>query len=511
MPYDFKVGQEYNRREDIHALFGGQQQGGISTPADFPVIFIFTGEAGTEYGYTDGLLDDGTFLYTGEGQIGDMQFIRGNLAVRDHRANNKDLLMFKNLGHGKPYRFLGAFEVDSWTFRRGPDKNNVDRQTIQFRLVPKIPTTTNKLLSSQAFDAAFTSYQELVLQKSGAPFSSFGEGLIGDWENYKSDLRRHALDILSISSWSKTKIGSGEFTRRMIAAIEIDLGPGSLLNNLVYWQGQKGPNSREHSGLINALLDPTKTHTSDSLLFSLFASDEPDQVAFDGLIEIVGAKYATLAYIFFLRNDVRYAPIQTSTMDTAFEQLGIDLKTSQKASWQNYSDYNRALIEIRNALKSTPGLANTSLIDAHTFCWTLVKLPHSPDADPIDINPVEVSIRMMASSVHKTVRRADGRVEVKRLKNKDLHMTPAELETLLLNLLTERNGSCALTGLPFHFPTTAGSNPNFYPSLDRIDSGGHYEEGNLQIVCRFANFWKSSSDDNEFRDLLNLIRSPPTH
>jgi hypothetical protein len=43
-------------------------------------------------------------------------------------------------------------------------------------------------------------------------------------------------------------------------------------------------------------------------------------------------------------------------------------------------------------------------------------------------------------------------------------------------------------------------------SLDRIDSDGHYEEENLQIVCRFINRWKSDSDDAEFRRLVRLLQ-----
>lgn len=39
------------------------------------------------------------------------------------------------------------------------------------------------------------------------------------------------------------------------------------------------------------------------------------------------------------------------------------------------------------------------------------------------------------------------------------------------------------------------------PSVDRIDSDGHYEDGNLQIVSRFINARKSDSDDEEFRRL----------
>ena len=42
-------------------------------------------------------------------------------------------------------------------------------------------------------------------------------------------------------------------------------------------------------------------------------------------------------------------------------------------------------------------------------------------------------------------------------------------------------------------------------SLDRIDSNGHYEIGNMQLVCRFVNYWKSSQDNGRFLELLDLI------
>ena len=62
----FEIGQTYNRRRDIHGRFGGQYQGGISTPSDEPLIFLFAGESGQQYGYRDGWSEDGVFLYTGE-------------------------------------------------------------------------------------------------------------------------------------------------------------------------------------------------------------------------------------------------------------------------------------------------------------------------------------------------------------------------------------------------------------------------------------------------------------
>lgn len=35
---------------------------------------------------------------------------------------------------------------------------------------------------------------------------------------------------------------------------------------------------------------------------------------------------------------------------------------------------------------------------------------------------------------------------------------------------------------------------------------GQIEEGNLQVVCQFINFWKGDVANEEFRRLLNLVR-----
>jgi hypothetical protein len=70
MSWGFEVGRIYNRRNDIHARFGGQQQGGIITPRDHPLVIIITGEEGLQHGYADRLRPDGVFEYFGEGQVG---------------------------------------------------------------------------------------------------------------------------------------------------------------------------------------------------------------------------------------------------------------------------------------------------------------------------------------------------------------------------------------------------------------------------------------------------------
>jgi 5-methylcytosine-specific restriction protein A len=131
----FEVGRVYNRRSEIHEPYGGQRYGGISTPRDRPFILLFTGESGEQYGYEDGWDDNGVFLYTGEGQKGDMEFIGGNRAIRDHALEGKDIYIFQALRRGGDYRYLGRFVCSTWQFRDGVDVNGNRRRVIVFHLI----------------------------------------------------------------------------------------------------------------------------------------------------------------------------------------------------------------------------------------------------------------------------------------------------------------------------------------------------------------------------------------
>jgi 5-methylcytosine-specific restriction enzyme A len=95
----FEEGRIY-RRCELHLHYGGQEQGGISTPAKYPVVFLFTGDSGEPYGYRDHWDDNKVLHYTGEGQVGDMVFVRGNKAVRDRVTNSEELHRFNILGIG---------------------------------------------------------------------------------------------------------------------------------------------------------------------------------------------------------------------------------------------------------------------------------------------------------------------------------------------------------------------------------------------------------------------------
>lgn len=131
----FTPGAVYDRKTEINGPFGGSRQSGISASATHPAIFIFTGASGEQYGYADDW-EDGAYLYTGEGQRGDMTLTRGNRALAEHAENGKAIYLFESLGKGNGNRYKGEFCCADILERIQPDVNGYDRTAFVFRLVP---------------------------------------------------------------------------------------------------------------------------------------------------------------------------------------------------------------------------------------------------------------------------------------------------------------------------------------------------------------------------------------
>jgi 5-methylcytosine-specific restriction protein A len=123
----------YNRR-DIHKLHGGQQQGGISTPSKKKIIMLFSGEQGKRYGYQDHWIEEGVYLFSGEGQYGDMSFVRGNLAVRNHIEDGKDLHLFEYVRTGF-VRYIGQMVFIGYREGKGLDREGALRKVLIFELI----------------------------------------------------------------------------------------------------------------------------------------------------------------------------------------------------------------------------------------------------------------------------------------------------------------------------------------------------------------------------------------
>jgi 5-methylcytosine-specific restriction protein A len=155
--WGFEEGKVYNRRADIHARFGGQQQGGIVTPSGHPLVIIITGEEGIAHGYADRSRDDGVFEYFGEGQVGDMVLQRGNLAIANHSPDGKSLLLFRKARDS--LRFVGEMVCETYHTERATDREGNERSAIVFELRP-LAAIAEKVEESATFGTA-TSFDDL--------------------------------------------------------------------------------------------------------------------------------------------------------------------------------------------------------------------------------------------------------------------------------------------------------------------------------------------------------------
>lgn len=181
----------YNRRSDVHAVYGGNWQGGICPSASFPYIFIFTGKSGKQHGYKDGWDNPNIFTYTGEGQTGDMKFTKGNLALRDHLRNGKRVFLFESERKGY-VKFIGEVEFfDADLFETHDTSGNL-RTGIKFFFKKKgayIPVQPNLMDVLIARDSVINSEVMFpnITERTGLVTSRVGQGayrkrIIHRWE-----------------------------------------------------------------------------------------------------------------------------------------------------------------------------------------------------------------------------------------------------------------------------------------------------------------------------------------
>lgn len=145
--------------------------------------------------------------------------------------------------------------------------------------------------------------------------------------------------------------------------------------------------------------------------------------------------------------------------------------------------------------------------------WVLDVLSSQPSSgaelrQEIAVNPEEISLEHMLTMA-KSACTQSGTLTTSVAKEKVFKFeSDAQFKSYVAELLAKQNKRCAITNLPLLFPGSSGDEDQL-PSLDRINSDGHYEIGNLQIVCRFINRWKSDSDDHNFRRLISMLRQAP--
>jgi len=121
-------------------------------------------------------------------------------------------------------------------------------------------------------------------------------------------------------------------------------------------------------------------------------------------------------------------------------------------------------------------------------------------------NDLQRAAWRMADTAFRTTRQSNGQQIERTVKNKDfLFHDKEELRRYICDLIKAQEYHCALSGLELNLDELSGD-PEMRASLDRIDSDGHYERDNLQVVCRFINRWKGADKNSEFQRLIERLQ-----
>lgn len=215
---------------------------------------------------------------------------------------------------------------------------------------------------------------------------------------------------------------------------------------------------------------------------------------FDTALSMVhGVGAATLSPMLLLAYPDRYG-VWNGTSEPEMRDRGIWPTFPHGSSpGKKYEIINSVLIDLSEKLG-----VDLWTLDA---LWWVSKLERQNNGEIKDAR--FKAVWSMANQAEQTAKQSYGQTVERTIKNKDLRLSKEALISHLNELLDETGNRCAITGLSLQF---AGPDEQLRPSLDRIDSDGHYEAGNLQVVARFINFWKSDAKDAEFRRLIAIVR-----
>lgn len=132
--------------------------------------------------------------------------------------------------------------------------------------------------------------------------------------------------------------------------------------------------------------------------------------------------------------------------------------------------------------------------------------PVAPPSTPVSSTDERARSIAFMVAVAFAARDQSGVERIKTAKDKQVRFaSTAHLQAHLEALWT--SNCCVLSGLKLDM---SGGDAELAPSLDRIDSSKHYEPGNLQVVARFINRWKSDDEQETFLRLLKLVKAVPT-
>lgn len=199
------------KRKELHNEFGGNRQSGICPSSEYPIIFIFSGNSGGKYGYEDGWDNENFFRYSGEGQIGDMEFTRGNKSILNHKEDGKNIYLFEKTTESGYWKFIDELVYVSYDYYPTKDRDGNKRNGIRFNLV-RTKEIEKYQTNSNTTNKEIKYSQPNITERKGMVTSRVGQGsyrnkIIEKWNKTCPITNCKVLTILissHIKSWKES-------------------------------------------------------------------------------------------------------------------------------------------------------------------------------------------------------------------------------------------------------------------------------------------------------------------
>lgn len=307
-------------------------------------------------------------------------------------------------------------------------------------------------------------------------------GFLGREEDYKSRIAEEARKELNFANWEESWIGTGKIAERAIKAM-------SKAGNLV--------NKNQQIDFKNRLDLDHQLYREDGerVLFDIYRNlscEEHD--SFSKAVETFGAKYDTIAFLFFIKDDTRFLPISTGHFDKGFKILEINYSTSYKCGWDNYQGYISIIKSIRDLMEDMlPMKGIPRLIDAHSFVWVIQQdrfIDWIPEAD------LSVQIEQMTEEYINGVVSGSGERR-KRMLNTFIRSSEVVKKTKI-----RADGICQLCKLPAPFTDKKGNPYLEAHHIIWLSRGGEDSTNNTVALCPNCHTRMHVLDRQEDVDIL---------
>jgi 5-methylcytosine-specific restriction enzyme A len=172
----FNKNQIY-RRQDIHSQYSGQEQGGISTPREHPIIFIWTEpDSDQQDVYVDKWEND-YFYFSGQGRRGDMLMNGNNKSILEHELNGKEIHLFEKTSESGMWKYIDELKLVDLNYYRNDDEDGKDRQSFQFVLLSKSKESNIKFSNEDKENNSRYNYNRPnITERRGLVTSRVGQG-----------------------------------------------------------------------------------------------------------------------------------------------------------------------------------------------------------------------------------------------------------------------------------------------------------------------------------------------